>query len=114
MGSTSRSQSAWTPATVIRGRRRPSLIVPRPGCRGDSQRQQERHRGREQSGDGIGVAAPDGLLLALDLGRDVVETAAEGVDVAAELLLLVGVEIEGELHGLVGVDLVELGLDGGP
>ena len=113
MGSTSRSQSAWTPAAELRGRRS-GLTALLPGCRRRHRGQEERHRGREQPWDRVGVAAADGSLLSLDLGGDVVEPATQRVDVAAELLALVPVEVEGELHLAVAFELLELALDRGP
>src|SRR2546429_4244979 len=78
-----------------------------------------RHRRGQKKGDGrwektrnrVGVAAPDSILLANDLARDVVEAPTEGIDIAAELVALVEIEVEGEL--LVDLKLVELRLDGG-
>src|SRR5258708_34787101 len=73
--------------------------------------QQEADRGWEQARHRVGVAVADRLLLMNDLAWDLVQAPPEGIDIAAELIALVQIEVQGEL--LVALELVELRLDGG-
>src|SRR5258708_13491093 len=74
--------------------------------------QQEADRGWEQARHRVGVAVADRLLLMNDLAWDLVQAPPAGIDIAAELIALVQIEVQGEL--LVALELVELRLDGGP
>src|SRR5438552_1215387 len=74
--------------------------------------QKERDGSGEQARDWVGVAAPDRFLLSSDLTRDLVQAAPEGIDIAAELVALIQIEVEGELL-VLDLKLVKLPLDGG-
>ena len=69
--------------------------------------------GWEKAWDLVGVATANGVLLAGDLGGNLVEPTTQGVDIAVELLTLVGVEVEGELLVALAFECIELRLDRG-